>query len=158
MRRQVFELPEQCQKAWEDALKCTLPSSYRGVKNVLILGMGGSAIGGDLAAAIARYESPCPIAVCRDYRIPSWVGSETLVVASSYSGNTEETLVTFHQALEVKACCVAVTTGGKLGSLAKEKGIPRANPLERAFWGLRKLLLGNFEQGRPPNQWMLLIT
>ena len=124
MLQQVSGLPEQCQRAWEDALRYTLPSDYRGVKNVLILGMGGSAIGGDLAAAIARYESPCPIAVCRDYRIPSWVGPETLVIASSYSGNTEETLAAFHQALEAKARCVTVTTGGKLGSLAEEKGVP----------------------------------
>ncbi len=124
MLGQVFGLPEQCRKAWEDALKQSIPSDYKGVRNVLILGMGGSAIGGDLVAALARYESPCPVYVCRDYRIPSWVGSETLVIASSYSGNTEETIAAFQQALEAKARCVAVTTGGKLAALAQEMGIP----------------------------------
>ncbi len=124
MLEQIFGLPEQCRKAWEDARKQSLPAHYRGAGNVLILGMGGSAIGGDLVAALARYESPCPVYVCRDYRIPSWVGPETLVVASSYSGNTEETLAAFQQALEAKARCVAVTTGGKLAALAQEKGIP----------------------------------
>ncbi len=124
MLGQVFGLPEQCRKAWEDALKYSLPPDYREVRNVIILGMGGSAIGGDLVAALARYESPCPLHVCRDYRIPSWVGPGTLAIASSYSGNTEETLAAFHQALEAKALCVAVTTGGKLGALAREKGIP----------------------------------
>lgn len=124
MLEQIHGLPEQCRKAWHEARNQSLPQDYRGAKNVLILGMGGSAIGGDLVAALARYESPCPVFVCRDYRIPSWVGPETLVIASSYSGNTEETLAALHQALEAKARCVAVTTGGKLGSVAQEKGIP----------------------------------
>lgn len=124
MLEQIYGLPEQCRRAWQDARRQSLPEGYRGFKNVLILGMGGSAIGGDLVAALARYESPCPVFVCRDYRIPNWVGSETLVIASSYSGNTEETLAAFHQALEAKARCVAVTTGGKLASTAQEKGIP----------------------------------
>ncbi|MCS7286064.1 MAG: bifunctional phosphoglucose/phosphomannose isomerase [Anaerolineae bacterium] len=124
MLEQIFGLPEQCRKAWEDAQRQSLPADYRGAKSVLILGMGGSAIGGDLVAALARYESPCPIVVCRDYRIPSWAGPETLVIASSYSGNTEETLAAFDQALEARARCVAVTTGGKLASLAQERGVP----------------------------------
>lgn len=101
-----------------------LPPHYRNVEKVIILGMGGSAIGGDLVAALVRYECPVPVYVCRDYRIPRWVGPDTLAIGSSYSGNTEETLSAFRDALSAGAKGVAVTTGGKLGKLAQDEGLP----------------------------------
>ncbi len=120
----IVNFPDQCRKAWEESAGFELPSAYRDAREVIILGMGGSAIGGDLVAALVKYECPAPIYVCRDYRIPRWVGSRTLAIGSSYSGNTEETLSAFREALNAGAMGVAVTTGGKLGELAAEKGIP----------------------------------
>jgi len=124
MLSHLLKFPKQCRDAWEDGRKVELPRDYRDVKQVLIMGMGGSAIGGDLVAALVRYECPVPIFVCRDYRVPRWVGPETLAVASSYSGNTEETISAFKEALKAGAKGVVVTTDGKLGQMAGETGIP----------------------------------
>lgn len=93
-------------------------------RNAVILGMGGSAIGGDLVRALLEPVSPVPIAVNREYTLPAYVGPESLVVASSYSGNTEETLTAAEEAARRGARIAAVTAGGRLGQLAKERGWP----------------------------------
>jgi glucose/mannose-6-phosphate isomerase len=86
--------------------------------------MGGSAIGGDLVETLARAESTVPSAVCRTYTLPAWVGSRTVVIASSYSGNTEETLAAFEEAVARGARPIALTTGGRLAARAQESGFP----------------------------------
>ena len=91
--------PEQCQKAWEKVLKFELPREYAKISNVVILGMGGSAIGGDIVRRLALAESKVPVWVHRDYGLPAFVDESTLVIASSYSGNTEETLSAFTKSL-----------------------------------------------------------
>src|SRR5690606_8781737 len=93
-------------------------------QQVVVLGMGGSAIGGDLVRALAQPVCPVPIAVNRDYRIPAYVGPSTLVVASSYSGNTEETLEAYDAARWAGAQLVAITTGGELARRAQAAGDP----------------------------------
>ena len=101
-----------------------MPEDYQRINKILILGMGGSAIGGDLIAGLAINEVAVPIIVCRDYILPNFVDAETLVIASSYSGMTEETLSAFEQACETPAKKLAITTGGKLRSLCEKLGIP----------------------------------
>jgi len=87
--------------------------------------MGGSAIGGALLQGLVAGECPVPITVVRGYTLPAFArGPGTLVIGCSYSGNTEETLSAFEEALERRALPVAVTTGGKLAALAQEEGIP----------------------------------
>jgi glucose/mannose-6-phosphate isomerase len=87
--------------------------------------MGGSAIGGDLVAAYAAAACPVPIIVHRDYDLPAWAaGPEVLVIASSHSGNTEETLSSFEAATKAGCRILVVTTGGKLASLAESAGAP----------------------------------
>ena len=115
---------EQCQKAWEKVLKFELPREYAGASNVVILGMGGSAIGGDIVRRLALAESRTPVWVHRDYGLPAFVGEGTLVIASSYSGNTEETLSAFGESLKTAAKKLVITSGGKLKHLAEDKGIP----------------------------------
>ena len=124
MRERIRDLPQQCLKAWEEALKFKLPKGYSNVNKVVVLGMGGSAIGGDLLNSLASLESKTPISVCRDYNLPRFVDSETLVIASSYSGMTEETLSAFSQALTTPAMKLVITTGGKLKDIAEQKNIP----------------------------------
>jgi glucose/mannose-6-phosphate isomerase len=124
MRERIRELPEQCLKAWQQALNFKLPSAYSKVSKVVILGMGGSAIGGDLSSSLAALESKVPISVCRDYTLPKFVDAKTLVIASSYSGMTEETLSAFEQALATPAEKLVVTTGGKLKAIAEQNKIP----------------------------------
>jgi glucose/mannose-6-phosphate isomerase len=86
--------------------------------------MGGSAIGGDLVRSLVLAESKIPIIVHRDYGLPAFVDDKTLLIASSYSGNTEETLSGFEPALKTKAKKLAMTTGGKLQELAEANNIP----------------------------------
>ncbi|MCB0873441.1 MAG: bifunctional phosphoglucose/phosphomannose isomerase [Thermoleophilia bacterium] len=92
--------------------------------NVAICGMGGSAIAADLVTGAYRDRLRKPVAVLRDYYVPGWLGSDTLVVLSSYSGETEETLTAASQATERDAPCVAITSGGKLDGHYREMGIP----------------------------------
>ncbi len=120
----VERFPEQVADAWARADAIRLPTSYQGKRHIVVLGMGGSAIGGDLLAALLETETQVPITVVRGYRLPAWVNADTLVIASSYSGNTEETLTGFEEALRRGAAVVALTTGGTLARLAEEKGVP----------------------------------
>ncbi len=124
MMGRIGELPQQCRQAWASATDFSLPSDYSRVAKVIILGMGGSAIGGDLASGLVLEQGGLPVLVHRDYDLPSSVDSRTLVIASSYSGNTEETLSSFAQALKTSAKKLAITTGGRLKALAEESGIP----------------------------------
>ncbi len=120
----VERFPEQVADAWDRADAIRLPESHRGKSKIVVLGMGGSAIGGDLLAALMAPEAPVPVHVVRGYDLPAWVDADTLVIASSYSGNTEETLSGFEQALARGAAVVALTTGGKLARLAQAKDVP----------------------------------
>jgi glucose/mannose-6-phosphate isomerase len=124
MRERIRELPQQCLKAWQKALDFKLSSSYSKVDKIAILGMGGSAIGGDLLSSLNAIDGKVPISVHRDYALPLFVDAKTLVIASSYSGMTEETLSAFNQALATPAKKLVVTTGGKLKSIAEQNNIP----------------------------------
>jgi glucose/mannose-6-phosphate isomerase len=124
MLEHLHRFPEQCQKAWENVLKFELPGEYTKISNVVIVGMGGSAIGGDVVRRLALAESKLPVWVHRDYGLPAFVDASTLVIASSYSGNTEETLSAFTKALGTRSKKLVITSGGKLRHLAEKKGIP----------------------------------
>jgi glucose/mannose-6-phosphate isomerase len=124
MRERIKELPAQCQQAWQAAMDFNLPPHYANVDKVVILGMGGSAIGGDLLRSLAQSELKIPLIVHRDYGLPAFIDGRTLVIASSYSGNTEETLSAFEAALASGYKKLVITTGGKLQELAKANNIP----------------------------------
>jgi len=106
-----------------------LPTRH-GITDVVYCGMGGSGIAGDVLAAIAADSSPVPFEIVKGYRLPSWVGPNTLVLCASYSGNTEETLSCFDQALERKSRVVVLATGGQLAARADELEIARVAPVE----------------------------
>jgi len=93
------------------------------ISSIVVAGMGGSAIGGDFVRSYLGSSLRVPLLINRSYDLPSYANASTLVIASSYSGNTEETLSQFMQAREKKCPIVCITTGGKLGSLAKENGL-----------------------------------
>ena len=124
MLARIKELPMQCGQAWQAAMSFGLPADYRDVDKVVILGMGGSAIGGDLVRSLVQTESRVPVIVYRDYGLPAFVNDRTLLIASSYSGNTEETLSGFEPALKTGAKKLVMTTGGKLQKMAEAKNIP----------------------------------
>jgi glucose/mannose-6-phosphate isomerase len=120
----IRNFPRLCEQAWQLSQGFHLPEDYQKVKKIVILGMGGSAIGGDLIAGLAINEAAAPVAVCRDYFLPQYVDEETLVIANSYSGMTEETLSAFEQACRTPAKKLAITTGGKLKSLCESLDVP----------------------------------
>src|SRR4030042_53982 len=124
MLAQLHGLPEQCRAAWNKAKDFKLPEDYAGIDKVVILGMGGSAIGGDLVRSLAAGIAKPIIFVNREYELPPFADDRTLVIASSYSGNTEETLSAFSQALNTGCKKLAVTTGGKLKGLAEKANVP----------------------------------
>lgn len=120
----VGRLPEQCREAWAKVRGFALPAGHRDISRALVAAMGGSAIGGDLAAAAVAGECRVPILVHRDYGIPAYADPHTLVIACSYSGETEETLSAFEAAHRQGCPLVAVTTGGTLERQAGEWGVP----------------------------------
>ncbi len=91
---------------------------------LVVCGMGGSAVGGDLAAAAIGARAARPITTVRDYTPPPWVGPDELVLCASYSGTTEETVSAYRVAGERGARRVVLTTGGELAAMAREDGVP----------------------------------
>jgi glucose/mannose-6-phosphate isomerase len=124
MLARIHEMPWQCQQAWQMAEDFNLPGHYSDINKVVVIGMGGSAIGGDLVSSLVAPEARIPVIVHRGYDLPAFVDGDTLVIASSYSGNTEETLSAFNQALQTGAKKLAITTGGKLKNIADENKVP----------------------------------
>jgi glucose/mannose-6-phosphate isomerase len=98
---------------------------WKDFRQVVIAGMGGSAIGADLLASYCASLAPIPVSVHRDYGLPLYArGTETLVICSSHSGNTEETLEAFEAARKAACRIVVVSTGGELAKRAKANNIP----------------------------------
>ncbi len=118
--QRLFDLAGQCRAAWQIAMAWPPPVLPVPPRQVLVAGMGGSAIGGDLLRALAAGQSTVPILVHRDYGLPAYAGAQTLVLASSYSGDTEETLSAAEEAHRRGCPVVVVTTGGRLARLAGE--------------------------------------
>ncbi|NCP15940.1 bifunctional phosphoglucose/phosphomannose isomerase [bacterium] len=131
MLAEIDGLPEQLHKAWEIGqtsevfAKHPVGAETSEVSRVVVSGMGGSAIGADLLASYLAPICKIPVFVHRDYGLPAWArGPETLVIASSHSGNTEETLNSFDAALKNGCRLLAISTGGELAKRATQKGIP----------------------------------
>lgn len=111
--------PRQCREGLELG-RALDAEPLAGFTRVVAVGMGGSGIAGSLLSSLVTLE----VVPVRDYRLPPWVGEESLVVALSYSGDTEETLAAFGEARGRTGRLLAVTSGGKLGELCKGVGVP----------------------------------
>ncbi len=123
MMELVLKFPAQCREASEIAWHYgSGRSTSHDVRNIVVTGLGGSAIGGDFLRVLADEYGPLPLQVNRDYTLPNWVGSSTLVIAGSYSGNTEETLAAYAAASAAAAPTAIVSSGGKLSELARLDG------------------------------------
>ena len=124
MRHRLRDLPEQCRRAWAQNPTPSLPSEYGQVERIVVLGMGGSAIGGDLLKDLMATQGRPQVEVCREFSIGQPLDERTLVIASSYSGNTEEVLSSFAEASKYPAKRLVITSGGKLKAIADKEGIP----------------------------------
>jgi glucose/mannose-6-phosphate isomerase len=119
----TVDYPAQCERALAIAQGVSL--SARGkISNVVLTGLGGSAAGGDFVRCLFEAYGTVPFSVNRDYHVGNFVGPETLVIASSYSGNTEETLSAYAEAKARGAQIIVVTSGGKLAENAVADGFP----------------------------------
>jgi glucose/mannose-6-phosphate isomerase len=124
MFQKVLEFPDQLKKGWEIGRNARNTVKFRKMENIVFSGMGGSAIAGDLVKAVLGGSLRIPMAVNRGYDLPAFAGKRTLFIASSYSGDTEETVSAAKQAVERGCAVVCASSGGAIGALAKDGGYP----------------------------------
>lgn len=133
MKELIAGFPEQLREAIEIYKNSTLPEFPNQVNSILITGLGGSGIGGTIVSELVADQCPVPINVSKDYQIPAWVNKNTLVIVSSYSGNTEETLQALKSALKQDAMIVCIASGGEVLDISTKQHlglikIPGGNP------------------------------
>lgn len=119
MKNLIGDFTKQLKHATEIAEHVQLSPALHEIRNVVISGMGGSGIGGNMAAEIASAEASIPIIINKDYFLPHFVSHDTLVIISSYSGNTEETVKALEEAVSKGAHIVCITSDGKIKLLAQ---------------------------------------
>jgi glucose/mannose-6-phosphate isomerase len=130
----IQKLPDQITDVWTHFKSTQIPSSCKLAKNVVISGMGGSALGGRIADSLLVEKAKVPIEVFTEFRLPNYVNKDTLVILSSYSGNTQETLESANEAFARGATIFGITTGGKLEQWLSENSLnsyifnPQHNP------------------------------
>ncbi len=107
----ITRFPRMCEEAWSLG---PAGVTVKSPQAVVAVGMGGSGIGGDLLRAVVFDEATVPVASIKEYRAPAFAGPQTLVLACSYSGETEETLAAYDEAVQRDAACVVITSGGEL--------------------------------------------
>ncbi len=138
MKGLIEDFTSHLAKSIEICNNTSLKPSNKEIQSVLICGLGGSGIGGTVVSQIVANDAKTPIVINKDYKIPAFVNKNTLVICSSYSGNTEETLEMLASAEAQGAEIACVTSGGKLEEIAKAKGynlitIPSGHPPRAAF-------------------------
>lgn len=124
MFEKILEFPTQLLRGWEIGEKNQDIPHITGFKHIVFSGMGGSAIGGDIVRSLLKDELPIPVVVNRSYRIPAYCDTQTLFVASSYSGSTEETLSALEEAQKRDCTVICIASGGCLGEIAKKNQYP----------------------------------
>lgn len=135
----IESFPGQCRSAKVIGQMAALPRSLkRPYKNIVCTGLGGSAIGADIARSYLADRAKTPIFVNREYALPRFTGPDTLVITASYSGNTEETISAYKDARSRKAAIFAITSGGEIKKLADKDGnasilIPQGFPPRSAL-------------------------
>lgn len=148
LHRRLEGLPAQCERAWSQAKNVSFPADWQSCSEIIVVGMGGSAIAGNLAADLAGPSSGPPIRVVRDFRIPGISKkANQLIIVCSFSGETEETISMFRQAQSAGVAMAAIVGGGTLGRLAADAGIPvmtvDAPGEPRSAVGYNLMLLGS---------------
>jgi len=120
----IEQLPEQIKDAWEQTASQDNSEYATGVDHIILAGMGGSALGAHVIQSIAKQTLKVPLEIVSDYTLPGYVNHKTLVILSSYSGTTEETLAAAVEAENKGAKIAVIAAGGPLAELAKTKQYP----------------------------------
>ncbi len=139
----ISHLADQMEQAWNEVMELTLPDDFAQAKNIVLSGMGGSALGGRMIHSLFAGELRAPFEVVTGYHLPHYVNEETLVIVSSYSGTTEETVAALSEAKERGAKIFVLTTGGELQAQATKNSLCTYNftPTHNAS-GQPRLALG----------------
>ena len=149
MFRLLVDFPQQVIDAVEIGSKINVPIMGKSIRNVIVTGLGGSAIGGDVLRAFSAENIRVPFLVNRHYFLPAFVDESTLVIVASYSGNTEETLAVYKDAMRRRAQIVCISSNGTLEKLARKnrhplitipKGYPPRVALGFSFFPMLMLL------------------
>ena len=146
MLSHISSLGHELWTAWQQSEDLVAPVGEEAVTAVVLAGMGGSATAGDYVAALAAASSEIPISVCRGYSLPNYVSDRTLVIVSSYSGNTDEALSLYDDAWKRGAPLLCITAGGRLAARAGADAVPvyriayRSAPRAAMAHGLAPLL------------------
>lgn len=154
----TVDFPTQCEKALEIVKHIDFPDRYKGAFNIVMTGLGGSAIGGNLLRSVYEHDSEIPLIVNRDYYLPEFVNEDTLVFVCSYSGNTEETLSAYKIAKHRGSQVIVLTSGGELAEKAKKNRdiliqIPSGQPPRTALgFMFIPLLFASEQLGYIPRQ------
>lgn len=122
MKELIALFSQHLQTALEAIAQVQLKPAERNIDNVLITGLGGSGIGGSIAAELFAPQANIPVLVNKDYHVPAFVNEGTLLIACSYSGNTEETLSAVNEALKSGVQVACISSGGKLKEMAEQHG------------------------------------
>lgn len=120
----IANFSQQLESGYTTAKKNRLPASYLKYDQIIVCGMGGSNLASEIIKRIFIKEIKIPLALVRGYHLPGFVSPKTLVIISSYSGNTEETLSCLVEAIQAKAKIICLTGGGQLAQIAKKKKLP----------------------------------
>jgi len=123
MNEYIEEFAQQMEQALEIGGGAAFTQRDRTFTNIMVIGLGGSGIGGTITAQLLKDELSIPLNVNKDYELPAYIDERTLLIASSYSGNTEETVSAMEVALKKGAEVCCVTSGGKVLAMAKEHGL-----------------------------------
>lgn len=121
MKKLIEEFPEQLRHALKIGKDAGLQAAPLEIKHVVIAGVGGSGIGGSIVHTVIQDELQVPLLVSKSYSIPAFVNQHTLFIASSFSGETEETLASLQKARQAGAQCVLISSGGRMVGLAEEQ-------------------------------------
>ena len=117
----VTKFPDQVEQVIKDFPHFVIPDIFKSAKNIVLAGMGGSALGGRIVLALERENLKIPFQICTEFQLPHYVNQDSLVIISSYSGNTEESLSCLDEAIARNAKIFAITAGGKLGQMIKDQ-------------------------------------
>lgn len=124
VKQTIQKYPEQLKQAWEEVRGIHVPNEYKEIQNIVFCGMGGSALGARMIDSLLYDRLEIPLEIFNEYRLPSYTNDKSLVVISSYSGTTEESLSALEDAERKRAKIIIFSTGGELAKVASERNIP----------------------------------
>jgi glucose/mannose-6-phosphate isomerase len=141
-------LADQCEQIWEDAKTLSFPEDYTDFENIILCGMGGSAYSSYIIQSLFKDKLNIPLIYNNDYDLPAFASSKSLIILSSYSGTTEESLACAKEAIEKNLKVTAITNGGPLSEVLKENNMPslifdpKNNPSGQPRLGTGYMILG----------------